>query len=629
MCTFWTDTALALPACAPVLTDPPLLSVYETGTKHKREHLLHIHLHLLIDKAMSEDGEEKKAAAAAPPAGLFGDDSSSSEDEEDEAAAAPAPAPAAAEGADRPAAEEGGERTQQSQPTSNAALFGDDDSSSDEDEVGAAPAAAASAETKEGSAAADAAKETAPAAAKPTNNAGLFGDDDSDDDEVAFDDIKGRSATDAERAAMSERAADLASKSVLPGSTADADMLGGDSAALQEGSQLGAAAAGPGQQQQPTTLRKKEPRRLEVLDIPRPADIHKSSRMSLHVTKLPNLVGIQAQPYDPDTHDPEQEEIDYRGYTHSMIRWRYKKTGGSDGTFDRDENGKLVRESNARFVKWSDGSYTLHVGPEVFEVDQIGLPKPPAPGTAQAAAAAKAKAAGVPPPTTYPGLNGYVYLTQTIRAAQSDATGEPLPDLVNRTILECQGPITSKLVPRPSSLQSAAHKNLTLAVRQRNMKKARIQEMVTVLDPEAEKAKRMKAKEDLAKQEARRGARGGHGGGGRRSGARVGVNLRYLEEDEDDDHYDTVNVSRMKRRMMDKDESMDYGESSGEEEDEWSQRKRSAKKRKPVESSSDEEELDFGDDDEDEEEAVIMSKNKAAAGKKRTHQAIDDDDDDD
>ena len=376
---------------------------------------------------------------------------------------------------------------------------------------------------------------------------------------MAFDDIKGRSATDAERAAMSERAADLASKSVLPGSTAD--VLGGDAAALQEGSQLGAAAAGAGiasASSQSATLRKKEPRSLEVLDIPRPADIHKSSRMSLHVTKLPNLVGIQAQPYDPDTHDPEQEEIDYRGYTHSMIRWRYKKTGGSDGTFDRDENGKLVRESNARFVKWSDGSYTLHVGPEVFEVDQIGLPKPPAPGTAQAAAAAKAKAAGVPPPTTYPGLNGYVYLTQTIRAAQSDATGEPLPDLVNRTILECQGPITSKLVPRPSSLQSAAHKNLTLAVRQRNMKKARIQEMVTVLDPEAEKAKRMKAKEDLAKQEARRGARGGHGGGGRRSGARVGMNRRYLEEDDEDDHYDTVNVSRNAglSRSQEKDFSM-------------------------------------------------------------------------
>mmetsp|Transcript_28247 Transcript_28247/g.81697 ORF Transcript_28247/g.81697 Transcript_28247/m.81697 type:complete len:595 (-) Transcript_28247:94-1878(-) len=593
---------------------------------------------------MSEDGE-KKAAAAAPPAGLFGDDSSSSEEDEEAPAAAAAEAPAAAPAAegeepmdtdDKPAAA-GDTPQSQSQPTSNAALFGDEDSSSDEEEVGVGggtAAASAPAATEAPKESAEAATESAPAAAsaKPTSNAGLFGDDDSDDDsddedEVAFDDIKGRSATDAERAAMTERAADLASKSVLPGS-ADAEMGGADTAlggGMSQQSARQTDGRGGG-----SALRKKEPRRLEVLDIPRPADIHKSSKMSLHVTKLPNLVGIQSQPYDPDTHDPEQEEQDYRGYTHSMIRWRYKKTGGSDGTYDRDENGKLRRDSNARFVKWSDGTYTLHVGPEVFEVDQIGAPKTPAPGTARAAQAAKAQAAGTAAPSTYPGLNGYVYLTQTVRAAQSDATGEPLPDLVDRTILECQGPITSRLVPRPSSLQSSAHKNLTLAVRQRNMKKARIQEMVTTHDPELEKAKRMKANEDLAKQEKRKGgARHGGGGGGRRpGGARVGMNRRYLEDDDDDAHYDTVNVSRMKRRMMDKDESMDYGVSSGEEEDEWSQRKRAAPKKKPVQSSS-EEEFDFGDDDDDEEEAVIMSKNKAAAGKKRTHQAIDDDDDDD
>ena len=87
------------------------------------------------------------------------------------------------------------------------------------------------------------------------------------------------------------------------------------------------------------------------------------------------------------------------------------------------------------------------------------------------------------------------------------STGEALPDVAGRTILECQGPITSRLVPRPSSLQSAAHKNLTLAVRQRNMKKARIQEMTTTEDPELEKARKIKANEDLAKQERRKGSR--------------------------------------------------------------------------------------------------------------------------
>ena len=70
MGTFWTDTALACLCSGPVLTDPPLLSVYETGTKHKREHLLHFHLLLFESHERGRRGEEGRRRAA----GLFGDD---------------------------------------------------------------------------------------------------------------------------------------------------------------------------------------------------------------------------------------------------------------------------------------------------------------------------------------------------------------------------------------------------------------------------------------------------------------------------------------------------------------------------------------------------------------------------
>mmetsp|Transcript_18052 Transcript_18052/g.40038 ORF Transcript_18052/g.40038 Transcript_18052/m.40038 type:complete len:682 (+) Transcript_18052:208-2253(+) len=677
-----------------------------------------------------------------PPAGLFGDDSSSSS-EDDEAPAPPEATGAegsndnndgtavpmdvddsvekggkgaeAAGGEDGDAAGDEGKDIGEDKPAAaaasaaaqrNAALFGDDDSSSDEEEDDkdkaaddaevAAPAktdadAGAAAATGTTADEADPAAAPAPAPAAKSNS-GLFGDDeddssDSSGDEIAFDDVKGRAATDAERAAMSQRAEALASKSAIPGRSSLDD--GADDA--NDGSQLGTLAqgvrgsggdGGDDGESHPLTAeelsqqqQRRMPRRVEVLDIPRPPQIHHSSKLSLHVAKLPNLVGMQPKPYDPETFDAEQEDKDYRGYTHSMIRWRYKKKkknekkGGKDESKDdddddedyeyaRDENNKLIRESNARFVKWSDGSYTLHVGPDVFEVDQIGAPKgaqtattalaaakagtPAAEAAAAAAAAAaagggggKTKSKAIPP-----GTNGYVYLTHTIRAAQSETDGTPLPSLINTTILECQGPITSKLVPRPSSLHSAAHKNLTLAVRQRNMKKARIAEVVTVHDPELEKARRIRNKDDMAKQAARRGRRGG----GRRSsagGGRPGMNRRYLEEDEDDDHYDSVNVSRMKRRAFDRDASMDYGTSSGEEEDEWSKRKRlgvrSSKRGKmeasaaaaaaAVESSSGEEEfMDFGDDDDDEEDNVMIA--SKAGAKKRAHQAIADDDDD-
>lgn len=33
-----------------------------------------------------------------------------------------------------------------------------------------------------------------------------------------------------------------------------------------------------------------------------------------------------------------------------------------------DDEGNMKKESNARFVKWSDGSFSLHLGAEIFDV---------------------------------------------------------------------------------------------------------------------------------------------------------------------------------------------------------------------------------------------------------------------
>lgn len=33
-----------------------------------------------------------------------------------------------------------------------------------------------------------------------------------------------------------------------------------------------------------------------------------------------------------------------------------------------DKEGNAVKESNARMVKWSDGSMSLHLGSEIFDV---------------------------------------------------------------------------------------------------------------------------------------------------------------------------------------------------------------------------------------------------------------------
>lgn len=33
-----------------------------------------------------------------------------------------------------------------------------------------------------------------------------------------------------------------------------------------------------------------------------------------------------------------------------------------------DDDGNIKKESNARFVRWSDGSFSLHLGSEIFDV---------------------------------------------------------------------------------------------------------------------------------------------------------------------------------------------------------------------------------------------------------------------
>ena len=321
----------------------------------------------------------------------------------------------------------------------------------------------------------------------------------------------------------------------------------------------------------------------------------------------------------------EEEEEYYRGYVHNMIRWRYQLN--EQGEMKRDSEGEPIRESNTRLVKWSDGSYTLHVGQEVLEVDALDSSVP---------VDAEKAGAGLP---GFAGINGYLYVSQKARIRPPKKEKEPATTAAGEeteeepaqpagTVLECLGPITSRFAPRPSSLASEAHRNLTNAIRQRNVKRARIAEIVTDFDPEKEKLARIKGKEDLVKSQ-QRGRRSGGGGGGRRK-----MTTSYLE---DDDDYEGVNLGRLKRQTMRRDfsdeEEMDYGEDSESEEDEWSKNKKrkrgaaaaaSNRKEKVESESSEEGEVVFGDDDE-EEEGEMFKKRSGGSAKKAN--ILDDDDD--
>uniref|UniRef100_A0A7S4K5V6 RNA polymerase-associated protein LEO1 n=1 Tax=Guillardia theta TaxID=55529 RepID=A0A7S4K5V6_GUITH len=96
-------------------------------------------------------------------------------------------------------------------------------------------------------------------------------------------------------------------------------------------------------------------------ELPRPDDgaVLYYMRVSKH---------LQFEPYAFGSVESEEVRIRERkdNVSENMVRWR---SVASDG----DEKREAAKESNARFVQWSDGSLTLHVGETVLQVKKEPL----------------------------------------------------------------------------------------------------------------------------------------------------------------------------------------------------------------------------------------------------------------
>jgi len=391
------------------------------------------------------------------------------------------------------------------------------------------------------------------------------------------------------------------------------------------------------------------PKTLSVPDIPRPFVVPdkgndiQSKRITLHMTKLPNTLAIIHSAYDHFTYDPHEEEELYGSSTllSNIIRWRYAKD--ADGALRRDPHtGKLVRESNARIIQWSDGSKSIQVGEELMDLEeQINRNTTVENVVATAANPNKALPVGKQKNQNKT-TRHFLYMSQKAYHLPDGTHGAAVavePKKHPMTVLECMGPIVSKLSARPTSLQSAAHKALTLQVRRRTAKRAKIAEIVTKADPEAEKAKRIAMKNDMIKEEMGKAGAGGSSARKGRSGTtgrrRTGLHSRgrnyddTMSEEEEEDRFDSINIGAMKRRAKDTEEVLDYGDSEDEEEWEKSRSwKNQRNKSRRTNESDDEEENDevFQEESEEEEEEVapIRAKNK-----KSKIGVLDDDEDED
>ena len=360
-------------------------------------------------------------------------------------------------------------------------------------------------------------------------------------------------------------------------------------------------------------------------------DVANHADVTIHVAALPKIIAIDPNPHvrkdKDDGNDYDEDNMRNDPRLRSTVRWRYAATA------DVGESGgqqRRKRESNARWIRWSDGTWGLAVGSEVFEVDEHPI----------TTAKQDGNRGGKDIPLEYVCLSAKA---ETCEDADIDKDkeneDEKLPT-TSSTVIECRAAMTSKLTLRPSSLQSAVHKNFALTEKNRNMKKVRtIAEHQSFVDPEKEKAERIQMKEDMLKEEDRKN-KGGYGSKGRKK-QRRSMNYDAIDDNEGG-IYDNFNIGRAKKHSHNGDAS---DESDNRDDDAWDRRGQYQKNKKKRTNSKarDEDEYDEsesgseGSEDEGENEALfeegsdeeennthVVQKNK-----KRTSNVFAEDDDSD
>ncbi|XP_067245912.1 RNA polymerase-associated protein LEO1 [Chanodichthys erythropterus] len=221
----------------------------------------------------------------------------------------------------------------------------------------------------------------------------------------------------------------------------------------------------------------------------------------LYFVKLPNFLSVEPRPFDPQYYEDEfedEEMLDEEGRTRlklkveNTIRWRSR----------RDEEGIEIKESNARIVKWSDGSMSLHLGNEVFDVYKAPLQ----------------------------GDHNHLFIRQ--------GTG-----------LQGQAVFKTKLTFRPHSTDSATHRKMTLSLADRCSKTQKIRILpMAGRDPESQRNEMIKKEEERLRASIRRESQQRRM---REKQHQRGLNAGYLEPDrydEDEEGEESISLAAIKSK---------------------------------------------------------------------------------
>lgn len=264
--------------------------------------------------------------------------------------------------------------------------------------------------------------------------------------------------------------------------------------------------------------------------------------------KMPNFLQLKTTAFDEAKWSPEEEEAETESQgrpplpDENTIRWRWTK----------DELGQVVRtkrdalnvglklmpcspqikQSNARIVRWSDGSLSLQLGAELFDMS-LSLD--------HSAVMTASAAAGLPIP---PAINP---VTAGLTASSFDSSrGHGLTYLTarhtyNGQLSEAQASVHGSMSFRPATLTSNTHKRLAGSIRGRlndvdAKRKVKMQDL-PAMDPERQRLEKEKAAQEKARKARKEAAKaeGGRRSGGRRSKKATKIEGLDLSDDEDED----------------------------------------------------------------------------------------------
>ncbi|CAE6359252.1 unnamed protein product [Rhizoctonia solani] len=239
-----------------------------------------------------------------------------------------------------------------------------------------------------------------------------------------------------------------------------------------------------GESAEPQILREAE---INIPKLPLPT----SSDSQYWMMRLPSFLKLDTKPFHTETYEGPQDEYEGEDKKESAImldvtntiRWRWIQ----------GEDGEMKKQSNARIVKWSDGSMSLQLGTEIFDINANAEGSRPVPAASQPQTQSQTQSSQTPKRA---GGLSYLY-TQHKHAG----------------VLQCEVPITGTLTLQPTGMFSATHRQLVRAVGQRHSRTARLRlAPEPTMDPEREQRELQKTANRSARPRKPRASMGGFDG---------------------------------------------------------------------------------------------------------------------